>query len=1207
MTHRTRQLTTRVSLRLLPPVLLVTSFLAPEARAQLLTCQAGATPADATDLFKLSNKRPNIGLLLDTTCSMGGWSWPDPPMQTNCTYYAARYTGGNTTMTKIDVVKAVLTGCQSASDGVIDRWASQVNFAIWQFNGNLPNEAQEVTPFNTNAAAMKAGVLALPFQGNTPMAEAMKVFAKTGFQSYFNDSNTASCQPTFMLMLSDGKPNPPPDFSHYDFACDPAVPAIDVAADGRPGPADGAAYMHDNGMLCNVRGRPNIGMYSIAFGAPGSFDPITLSDIAQAGGGQYFYAAGVDPLNTALQSMIYNMLQRSGVFYSPLSVERSGLFSDNIAYASSFKSNPTGSWYGNVKKYCIEPRKNPNGLYDPTDTRCIFLSRPDGKTLLTNPSAQDIWTNTTTTTATQGGAGLNILTRLGTPGAAPAAPFRPRNIVTWRSGTAAYVPVQPDQWFARDSGTSGSALNASLINSLHGYTYDADIDGNPTQVATWPLGDPIDSETLLLRYGRSCETPGSCFVVTAMNDGMIHFFDAANGTETTALIPAELWQSVGTANNLLRDIRDQPGCTASHRFYVDGGATLMHVDANGDGIIQPTETAYLLFGLGRGGSAYYQIPVNRLAATGVLDPVNNAVRPLAYTPNTAFSELRDTWATPTVGLIDLGGTTRKVAVFPSGHIGGLDLPGSMQPALAPSRYTGSITTNVEADASCPSVASFSGINDPTPCGNWDMSGLGYNNVPAQSRNIGPYTQDRAYQYDITLNLDLNRPSSVGSSDTLSVLDGSGRIVECYYGCGLRGRINRRGACQIPLSAPAAVACTGGQSVTVRVTDPTFNLRWFSRGSATGSHAGWQVTNIHVFSTQVTSSNPVRHYPTIYMVDAEKWNASTPAGFAGGATDDGLLLKISNRCQGGGINATCLDGTSVPDLLDMTCPISTPVSTYYLAGRIQALYWGDECGQIWKAWRSGIGMAASWRAQRLIALNRTVGRLQSPPYPLAGNQSLPSTNFRKLYRRLDLVPTQCPGNRAVGVYFGTGNVQRPLATDELQDPSLNNGRELIGVVWDNGSVASGKTDADLVDVTGTAVVNPKGPAFSGKIGWYIRLRANEKALRDPLVFQNSAFWKTFTPNIGVGQCSISNGTDTIYAVDNCTAAAVNAANPAAPAVSERIAWTGQTDVGAGILLVTGRDSPPIISHGDLSLQQVARLTPTQLRVPKLYMWREPSRQ
>jgi hypothetical protein len=401
-----------------------------------------------------------------------------------------------------------------------------------------------------------------------------------------------------------------------------------------------------------------------------------------------------------------------------------------------------------------------------------------------------------------------------------------------------------------------------------------------------------------------------------------------------------------------------------------------------------------------------------------------------------------------------------------------------------------------------------------------------------------------------------------------------------------------------------VDCTGGQIVTIRVNDSSFNFRWFTRADPTAPHAGWQVTNVHVYGTTVSASSPVQHYPTVYMVDTEAWNGATAQSFAGSATDDGNLLKISNKCQGAGANATCLDGASFPDLKDMTCPISAPVAAYSQGGRIQSFYWGDECGQIWKAWRQGIGAAATWQAQRLIALNKTVGKLQAPPYPLAGSASFTSTNFRKLFRRVDLVPTQCPGQRALGVYFGTGDVQRPLATDELQDASLNNGREIIGVIWDTGSIGSGKTDADLVDATNQATVNPKGPAFAGKIGWFMQLRPNEKSLRDPLVFQNNAFWKTFTPNIGVTQCSASSGTDTIYAVDNCTAAAVNAQNPYAPTVAERVAWTGHTDVGANILLVTAKDTPPIVSHGDLGMQQVARLAPPQLRVPKLYLWREP---
>ena len=107
---------------------------------------------------------------------------------------------------------------------------------------------------------------------------------------------------------------------------------------------------------------------------------------------------------------------------------------------------------------------------------------------------------------------------------------------------------------------------------------------------------------------------------------------------------------------------------------------------------------------------------------------------------------------------------------------------------------------------------------------------------------------------------------------------------------------------------------------------------------------------------------------------------------------------------------------------MTCPISAQPAVYTQGGEIRGVYVGDECGQLWKAWPTGTN-GTSWTARRLINLNDVDPADQLSPIGY-------SKDFRKVFRQLELVISSCPGSTVLGVYFGTGNVQRPSATDEL---------------------------------------------------------------------------------------------------------------------------------------------------------------------------------
>lgn len=1146
----------------------------------VLTLLTAAYP-DALDHLRAGDVVPQVALLLDRSCSMG-----EAGPTSNCSWFANIYNSGSLAFNKNEQLKAVLTGCLTSTDGILDTWADRVNFSMYEFGSGTTMRAA----FGSTLPQLEAAALALPVTGSTYMSQGLK---DTGvyFNTYFNDSNTKDCRPNFIVMLSDGNPNG--GSATFNHECTAPVESKTVSS-SQPWFGSDYLYRHPD-LLCSVTGNQNIRTYTIGLGAPGSFNPANLQNIADYGGGEYYYASDSAELSSAFTNIIGTIVSKSALFFAPIAIQTESMFAENWAYTASFKPQSGGPWRGTVKKYCVVPPVKKDGSYDSSVTTCLFAS-PDGKKLETNPSAEDQYTGIASLAADIGGAGEVILDQLGTTaGGAPAAPYwGHRKLYTWREGVAAYVPVTPNDLTAEDTWTNG-CQHAKLINFLHGYTFDADCDtGDPIAAASWPLGDPVGFSPVLLKYGACHDSSGNaiagrCYVVAGMNDGILHILDAATGVETSGLVPAELWKPGDVPRSILRDIFDQPGLSFTHRYYVDGDARLFHADTNADGIIQPTETASLIFGLGRGGRAYYLLPVNKLSG-GVVSAANNPIAPLLPTEGTPFDQLGDTWAAPWLGMIEEAGVSRPVAVFGSGHLPNLDFVAETSGGGGGGGGGGSppaVDLGLAQDGLC---AGSNGLADqngyPTtwcdaawisgckgtaskPC--YDSAGTPLDlATPPLQYNDGVYTTAalRLYFKDFDL----------GSGDKLRLEDSQGNLIATYTGTSLKKKWSdwvyddkvvlrlvtdgvdsknlgyRLEKVQWVPGVPVSVG--GGGGGTGPGPDPEFELG-------------------------------VDHHPSLYFLDVDRWNGATRTGFAAAVTGDGLFHRFTNQCTAAE-GTRCSDVDDFPDLANFVCPISAEISGYTEGGVARAFYFGDECAQLWKAWQDTV--TGKWKIRRLINLNN-------------GKVAV-DKDHRKIFRRLDLVLSGCPGREVIGVYFGTGDIQRPTAKDELTDPAATDGKDLLGVLWDYSGLPAGLTDQDLADVTNDDQLEAPQIWASGKFGWRYHLKANERMLRDPLVFDRVAYFKTYEPTNAAGECGGGSGVDRIYALESCSAAAeIDVNGNGTRSIDERQVWNGETEIGGGLFFFTPKDSPVLVSHADITKKQDASLNTRSHRRPKLFLWRE----
>ena len=184
-----------------------------------------------------------------------------------------------------------------------------------------------------------------------------------------------------------------------------------------------------------------------------------------------------------------------------------------------------------------------------------------------------------------------------------------------------------------------------IINYVHGYTFEADAaTGAPLAYRDWALGGIVHSSPLVIDYYDPADLSHVLdrYIAIGANDGMLHVFDDADGSEVFAFIPEEVLTKLAlVAVNSFVDT-------------VDGQCALFRSS------LQPK---YLVFGLRRGGGAYYNLNIRDR------NPLNWTVQ-WQYTN----AEMIQSWAKPKFAAIPAGIsassgkiTFQDVVVFSGGY------------------------------------------------------------------------------------------------------------------------------------------------------------------------------------------------------------------------------------------------------------------------------------------------------------------------------------------------------------------------------------------------------------------------------------------------------------------------------------------------------------------------------------------------------------
>lgn len=317
------------------------------------------------------------------------------------------------------------------------------------------------------------------------------------------------------------------------------------------------------------------------------------------GHGQYFNANDPSKLQTALSSILSNIVNRTGAAASVAVSNPNVRSGDNTAFTSNFNS---GTWYGDLEAFAINID---TGLLG-TTALWSAQSLLDKKAFGTRKIAS--FNGSAGVAFTTDGLSATQVARLNSP-ATPPGPSDSAAVISYLRGDR--TKEGTDSASARPYRTRTHVLG-DIVNA------------EPTYVSA-PRSSYTDAGYATYKAGAAANR--TKVVYQGANDGMLHAFDAANGNELWAYVPGSLLDmnlsATATSTSALVGLTQQSP-SFQHRFYVDGTAVATDVDLSNTHANQPTPptpswATVLVGSLGKGGRGYYALNVTDPSAASDAD------------------------------------------------------------------------------------------------------------------------------------------------------------------------------------------------------------------------------------------------------------------------------------------------------------------------------------------------------------------------------------------------------------------------------------------------------------------------------------------------------------------------------------------------------------------------------------------------------------
>ncbi len=463
---------------------------------------------------------------------------------------------------------------------------------------------------------------------------------------------TNSCQANAIVLISDGEPTSLTDGPSLASVVGPRgasgckdltsmfTHTAETTDEGNCGPEIVAELANKN----QIDHIPDstVRTYTVGFGIAGDGQNY-LDLLAEQGRGRSFSATNPAELTAAINDIVDDIVGGSESFAAmSVNVDRDAFAHDNRAFYSLFKPSHRGAWQGNLKGYFIDKE----GLLDIHGNKATELR--DGRVSF-KESTQSFWSATPDGNKVEAG-GASETTRAGGR--------KLYTYVTDEHGNAT-IPANGVDLNSNPRYRLSSANSAITNTHLGANVSTAERALVLDWLQTAPLGDALHSRVVPVKYAG-----GKSVVFTMTNQGLIHAIDAtdpskadgntAGGEELFAFMPRRLLA------NLPALYRAKSG--GRHIYGLDGQITPWHEDTNGNGIVDGDDTLLLVFGMRRGGNAYYALDV-----TDPKDPRLEWMIEGSSNPADEFHHLAQSWSRMSLITVRKNGHPTRVLAFAGGY------------------------------------------------------------------------------------------------------------------------------------------------------------------------------------------------------------------------------------------------------------------------------------------------------------------------------------------------------------------------------------------------------------------------------------------------------------------------------------------------------------------------------------------------------------
>lgn len=543
--------------------------------------------------------------------------------------------------------------------------------AVYSRNYSDPIRLKAYSDFRyvaTERAALKSAVDNIGHSGGTPTAKALRS-AVTWINTGLTDSasNTLSspiptntpknnwCRTNHIVLLTDGAPNTAnSSFTNYNNLKVNSAGNLESSSSSCRNDAGGGrcakevAYWGDHANLRTGNewdnAEQNITTYTIGFGPVNSTITNFMQAIANAGGEgnkdsgdqRYFRASNVDELTAVFETIVEKATTKIEYTYTAPSIPfnpNDAAVTGGFIYVPVFKPAVSEFWNGNLKKYKFSTNDAGIHVTDAADDSVLDVnsrfidsidlwgSSPDGGDVLVGGAASHM------------SGTRNLYSNIDSSDDALTAAAN-RVIKTNNSLSTDLVLAAID---IADREDAYSDFLLDWINWGATATY-ATVE---LETLAGRMGAPIHSKPVVVNYGTGD------LVFLAGSDGILKAIDTSTGSEVWSFIPKDLIPGILTiARNVefnstqVADVDSITGPSTDIIPYygLDGPMTYYEIGSQ----------KYLVFGMRRGGYAYYALNItNRLAPKFAWKIDKNTAN---------FAKLGQTWSKPLFVKMNLLGT-----------------------------------------------------------------------------------------------------------------------------------------------------------------------------------------------------------------------------------------------------------------------------------------------------------------------------------------------------------------------------------------------------------------------------------------------------------------------------------------------------------------------------------------------------------------------